>query len=77
MFVRCQMFIIVAIIYSSYRGVFANERGNCDCDVLQVKDPKGFIGNQNFTTCNTNLRHKQDLNRDTERLIRSHESHCG
>ena len=43
------MFIIVAIIYSSY-GVLANESDNCDCDVLQVNDPDGPIGFEN-TMC--------------------------
>ena len=33
--VRCQMFIFVAIIYSS-GSVLANRSYNCDCDVLQV-----------------------------------------
>ena len=45
------MFIIVVIIYSSYT-VLANESNNCDCDVLQINDPYGSIGNQNFTRQN-------------------------
>ena len=45
--IRRQMAIIVVIIYSSY-SVLANE-SNCDCDVLQIDDPDGSFGNQNFT----------------------------
>ena len=54
MHVRCQKFIILAIIYSSY-SVIAKESDNCDCDVLQVNDPDGPIGYQNFTKQNGTL----------------------
>ena len=54
MHVRCQKFIILAIIYSSY-SVLAKESDNCDCDVLQVNDPDGPIGYQNFTKQNGTL----------------------
>ena len=37
----------MAIIYLPY-GVLANESDNCECDVLQVDDPDGLIGYQNF-----------------------------
>ena len=47
MYFRCQIFIIVAIVYSSY-GALADESDNCDCDVLQIES-NGLIGNQNFT----------------------------
>ena len=45
------MFIRVAILCSSY-SVLATLRfpgETCDCDVLQVEDPDGFIGYQNFS----------------------------
>ena len=45
------MFIIVAIIYSSYT-VLANESGRCECNVLQIRDSYGLIGIQNFTKQN-------------------------
>ena len=47
----CQMFIIVAITYSSYT-VLADESDNCDCNVLQIYDKFGVIGIQNFTKQN-------------------------
>ena len=56
MHISCQL-IIVAIIYSSY-GVLASESGNCDCDVLQINDPDGVIGDQNFTKQNGKLNEK-------------------
>ena len=57
MYGRYQIFIIVAIIYLSY-SVLANESDNCDCDVLQVNDPLGPIGYQNFTKQNGTLNGK-------------------
>ena len=48
MYVRCQMFIILTLIYSLYSAL-ANKSGPCDCDVLQINDPGGLIGFQNFT----------------------------
>ena len=44
------MFIFVVILFSSY-SVLANEN-DCDCEVLQVEDPDGKIGYQNFTKQN-------------------------
>ena len=49
--IRCQIFIFVAIIYSSY-SVLANE-SNCDCDILQIDDPDGSFGHQNFSKQDT------------------------
>ena len=47
MHVSCQL-IIVVIIYSCY-NILAIESNTWDCDVLQVNDPNGTIGYQNFT----------------------------
>ena len=56
-----QIFISVAIIFHTCAIVnstppivlvLANESANCDCDVLQVDDPDGLIGYQNFTKQN-------------------------
>ena len=44
MYFKDQMLIIVAIICA-----LVNKSDNCDCDVLQVNDPDGLIGYQNFT----------------------------
>ena len=49
--IRYQIFIIVAIICSSYT-VLINGINSCDCDDLQIQDPDGDIGNQNFTKQN-------------------------
>ena len=49
--IRCQIFIFVAIIYSSY-SVLANET-YCNCDVLQIDDPDGSFGHQNFSKQDT------------------------
>ena len=46
-----QTFIVVAIIHLSYT-VLANGINRCDCDDLQIQDPDGDIGNQNFTKQN-------------------------
>ena len=43
--IRCQIFTVVAFIYSSY-SVLAIESDHCDCDILQVKS-EGLIGNRN------------------------------
>ena len=51
MHVRCQMFIILALIYPFYI-VLANASGTCDCDVLQINDTSGVIGLQDFTKQN-------------------------
>ena len=60
MYGQCQIFTIVAIIYSSISVLaakrFPNE--NCDCDVLQVNETSGVIGNQNFTKQNDTLNGK-------------------
>ena len=56
MHVSCQL-IIVAIIYSCY-NILAIESTKCDCDVLQVNDPNGVIGYQNFTKQNRTLNGK-------------------
>ena len=45
------MFIIVAIIYSSY-SVLADESNNCDCDILQIYSPDALFDYQNFTKQN-------------------------
>ena len=47
MHVSCQL-IIVAIIYLCYSIIFIESKV-CECDVLQVKEPSGVIGYQNFT----------------------------
>ena len=56
-----QIFLSVAIIFHTCTivnstppivPVLANESANCDCDVLQVDDPDGLIGYQNFTKQN-------------------------
>ena len=57
MYVRCQMFIILALIYPFYI-VLANASGTCDCDVLQINDTSGVIGFQNFTKQKDNLQGK-------------------
>ena len=49
MYVWYQIFIIVAIIYRTHSIKSTNGLGICDCDVLQINDPLGVIGNQNFT----------------------------
>ena len=50
MYVKCQIFIIFAIIHSSYCGNvrFPNESGNCSCDVLEVESD-WLDGIQKFT----------------------------
>ena len=53
-FKMCQMFIIMAIIYSSHT-VLANESDTCECHVLQIRDPDGSIGVQNFTKQNDTM----------------------
>ena len=49
-----QIFLNVAVIFHTCTIVLvlANESANCDCDVLQVDDPDGLIGYQNFTKQN-------------------------
>ena len=54
MHVRCQMFIILTLIYP-FCSALANESGPCDCDVLKIDDPR-LIGFQNFT------KQRDDLN---------------
>ena len=44
--IRCQIFIIVVIVYTSY-GVLAFENYKCTCDILHMNG--GWFGNQNFT----------------------------
>ena len=53
-----QIFLSVAIIFHTCTIVnstppidlgLGNESAHCDCDVLQVDDPDGSIGHQNFT----------------------------
>ena len=67
MYVWYQMFIIVAIIYHTFEIVSGvqpfipsgiKESYNCHCDVLQVNDPDGYIGNQNFTRQDGTLNEK-------------------
>ena len=48
MHVRCQMFIILTLIYL-FCSALANKSDPCDCDVLKINDPGGLIGFQNFT----------------------------
>ena len=47
MYLRCQFFTIVAIIYSSY-SVLANNIDDCPCDVLEVESD-WLAGTQKFT----------------------------
>ena len=54
MYFMCQMFIIMAIIYSSHT-VLANESDTCECHVLQIRDPYALIGIQNFTKQNDTM----------------------
>ena len=53
MYGMCQIFVILAITYSSYT-VLADESDNCDCNVLQIYDKfnSSGIGIQNFTKQN-------------------------
>ena len=62
MYASCQIFSILAIIYSLHSVLCAPnfyESDNCDCDVLQINDPRlGSNGNQNFTKQNDTLNGK-------------------
>ena len=51
MYVRCQMYIFLALIYLFF-NVLANETGPCECDVLQINDSSDVIGFQIFTKQN-------------------------
>ena len=57
MHVRCQIIIILALIYPFY-SVLANKIGTCNCDVLQINDTSGVIGFQNFTKQNGDINGK-------------------
>ena len=56
MHISCQL-IIVAIIYLCY-NILAIESNTCDCDVLEVNEPNGTIGHQNFTKQSGTLHEK-------------------
>ena len=61
MYVWYQMFFIVTIIYHTCTIVSGNsvhKSDICDCDVLQIDDPDGVIGYQNFTKQNQTLNGK-------------------
>ena len=62
------MFIVMAIIYSSY-PVLANGSDGCDCNVLQLNGPKDMIGQHNFTKQSDSLNEKPYLFSTKQNLI--------